>query len=125
MASRLYYEPVEVSDVAKGFAYDEEMAKKLSMMKVPKDALWKQTLITPSQLLEQNGTWLNRKGESILLSERQIATLTKDYISKSEGALKVVPESTEGTPVTFSVASSFTAIPAPVELPDWLKPVTN
>lgn len=104
---------------------DEEMAKKLSMMKVPKDALWKQTLITPSQLLEKNGTWLNRKGESILLSERQIATLTKDYISKSEGALKVVPESTEGTPVTFSVASSFTAIPAPVELPDWLKPLTN
>ena len=106
------------------------MAKKLQGMKIPKDALWKMSLVTPTQLLADNGKWVNRKGENITLSDRQLATLNKDYISKAEGALKVVTESTEGTPITTSVASSFTAVPeapaAPVlELPDWLKPLTK
>jgi len=101
---------------------EEEMADKLKRMGIPKDVLWKTSLISPAQA--EKAVWEKTKaGEkvSVQLSPRQIKTLETEYIKKSAGKLTVVPES-DSRPAakTFEVAM-FDAPVAPVEtLPSWL-----
>lgn len=101
---------------------EEEMADKLKRMGIPKDVLWKTTLISPAQA--EKAVWEKTKaGEKVSaqLSPRQLKTLETEYIKKSAGKLTVVPESdSRPSAKTFEV-KMFDAPAAPVEtLPSWL-----
>ena len=104
---------------------EDEMADKLIRMGVPKGVVYETKLVTPAKA--EKLTWEKTKaGEKIKaqLSERQLATLNKEYITKMGGKLTVVPESDTRAAVVLDAAPLFSAVqePAVVEaLPSWLK----
>lgn len=101
---------------SRAWAYDDEaMAEKLRKMGVPKDALWKTSLVSPAQA--EKLVWKKRDGTQKQLSPRQLKTIAEEYIKKSEGKLTVVSASDERTAVINDVLAMF----APVRLPDWLR----
>lgn len=81
---------------------DEEIGKKLEMMGAPKETVWVRSLVSAPQALDGKLIWTNRKGETKQLSERQIKTLEKEFVTKTEGGLSVVPESDRREGVTFA-----------------------
>lgn len=101
---------------------EEEMADKLKRMGIPKDVLWKTTLITPAQV--EKAVWEKTKaGEKVSaqLSPRQLKTLETEYIKKSAGKLTIVPESDSRPAAKTFEVKMFDAPVAPVEtLPSWL-----
>jgi hypothetical protein len=102
---------------SRAWAFDEtEMAEKLKKMGIPKDALWKTSLITPAQA--EKVTWTKRDGTQKQLTDRQLATLGKEYVKKSEGKLTVVSASDERPAVTLGAAQMFA--PVVEALPSWL-----
>ena len=106
---------------SRSWAFDEaEMAEKLKKMGLPKDTIWKTSLISPAQA--EKATWTKRNGTQVQLTERQLKLLKGEYIKKSEGKLTVVSESDDRQAVTLSAAPMFAAITEP-NLPDWLKPI--
>lgn len=106
---------------SQSWAFDEaEMAEKLKKMGLPKDTIWKTSLISPAQA--KKATWTKRDGTQVQLTERQLKLLNGEYIKKSEGKLTVVSESDDRQAVTLSAAPMFAAITEP-NLPDWLKPI--
>jgi hypothetical protein len=104
---------------SRAWAFDEDaMAEKLKKMGLPKDVVWKTSLISPAQA--EKATWEKKDGTRMQLSERQLKLLKTEYITQKDGKLTVVPEADERSAVTLSVAGMF----APVEaetLPDFLK----
>lgn len=106
---------------SQSWAFEEaEMAEKLKKMGLPKDTIWKTSLISPAQA--KKATWTKRDGTQVQLTERQLKLLNGEYIKKSEGKLTVVSESDDRQAVTLSAAPMFAAITEP-NLPDWLKPI--
>lgn len=110
---------------------EDDIAEKLKRMRMPKDLIYKQSLITPKQATQAK--WeMTVKGEKVetCLSERQIKRLEKEYIEMNQGSLKVVPESTEGAAVVMDAEKMFEDVKPtedvkPVEtekpqLPAWL-----
>ena len=101
---------------------EEEMADKLKRMGIPKDVLWKTTLISPAQA--EKAVWEKTKaGEKVSaqLSPRQLKTLETEYIKKSAGKLTIVPESDSRPAAKTFEVKMFDAPVAPVEtLPSWL-----
>ena len=101
---------------------EEEMADKLKRMGIPKDVLWKTTLISPAQA--EKATWEKTKaGEKVSaqLSPRQLKTLETEYIKKSTGKLTIVPESDSRQAAKTFEVKMFDAPVAPTEtLPSWL-----
>jgi Protein of unknown function (DUF2800) len=105
----------------------DEMLDKLKRMGVPKSELLKTTLISPTQVKKLH--WVSKKRDGTetneCLSERQIKTLETEYITKANGALKVVPEAVDGAPVEITANHLFSAVESPVPawlaVPDWLK----
>lgn len=100
---------------------EEEMADKLKRMGLPKDVLWKTSLITPAQV--EKAKWEKTKGGEkvvVQLSPRQVKTLEQEYIKKSAGKLTVVPESDSREAVKGFDIQAFAAPVAPVALPSWL-----
>lgn len=101
---------------------EEEMADKLKRMGIPKDVLWKTTLISPAQA--EKATWEKTKaGEKVAvqLSPRQLKTLETEYIKKSAGKLTIVPESDSRPAAKTFEVKMFDAPVAPTEtLPSWL-----
>lgn len=95
------------------------MADKLKKMGLPKDTIWSTSLITPAQA--EKVTWKKRDGTEVQLTERQRATLSKEYIKKSDGKLTVVSVADERPAVTLSAAPLFSSV-EPV-LPAWMLPV--
>ena len=74
---------------SRSWAYsDEEMAEKLKRFGLPKDAIWKTSLISPAQA--EKVTWKKRDGTEKQLSDKQLKLMASEYIKKSDGALKVV-----------------------------------
>lgn len=92
---------------------EEGTAKRLTMMGIPKSAVWKLTLVSPAQV--EKLSW-ESKGEQKQLSERQLKTLTNEYITKSEGKLTVVPEA-DWRPSAVTGELKFEAVPA--KEPEW------
>lgn len=93
---------------------EEEIAEKLSKMKVPKDLIYRSVLISPAQTDKLN--WKNRKGEEVSLTERQRKVLEQDMIKKSEGSLAVVPESDRRSAIdTGDISKMFQN-----QLPNWM-----
>jgi hypothetical protein len=100
---------------------EEQIAEKLKGMGVPKDAIYKTSVVSPAQA--KKITWSNRKGEQKSLSPRQLKTLETEYIVKLGGKLTVAPESDPRPAVIRDVAPLFSAVesaPAPASLPAWL-----
>lgn len=101
---------------------EDEMADKLKRMGIPKDVLWKTTLISPAQA--EKAVWeKTRAGEkvSVQLSPRQLKTLETEYIKKSAGKLTIVPESDSRPAAKTFEVKMFDAPAAPTEtLPSWL-----
>lgn len=102
------------------WAFDEpEMAEKLKKFGIPKDVLWETKLVSPAKA--EKLKWKKRDGSEKQLSERQLKTLTEEYIKKSDGKLTVASDSDPRPAVTMNVASMFGAVSAEPSIPDWLK----
>lgn len=101
---------------------DDAMAEKLKRMGMPKDTIWKTSLITVAQA--EKAKWTKRDGSEDQLSPRQLKTLQAEYIKKSDGKLTVVPESDERPAAITTAEHLFGAVVAPVvqteTLPSWL-----
>lgn len=101
---------------------DDSMAEKLKKMGMPKDTIWKTSLITVAQA--EKVKWTKRDGSEDQLSPRQLKTLQAEYIKKSDGKLTVVPESDERPAAITTAEHLFGEVAAPVvqteTLPSWL-----
>ena len=94
----------------------EETAAKLSKMGLPKDMIWKASLITPAQV--EKAKWEKRDGSVKQLTERQLKVLENDLIAVSQGKMTVVSEADGRAAVVFpNLKEAFDPVP---ELPSWL-----
>lgn len=101
------------------WAYDEEeMAKKLVAMGIPKGTIYETKLVTPAKA--EKLSWEKRDGTKVQLSKKQLARLD-EYITKMTGKLTVAPESDSRPAVEVNVASLFDAVNKEPELPAWLQ----
>lgn len=99
---------------------DEQMVDKLVKMGIPKSEVYVSKLVSPAQVEKLN--WVKRNGEKKQLSKIQIERLNNEYVTKSDGKLKVVPESDSRPAVVFDVSYIFNAVKSEEsELPSWLK----
>ena len=100
---------------------EDDMADKLKRMGVPKAEMFVTKLVSPAQA--EKLKWTKKsKGEDVVksLSERQLKTLEQEYIKKSVGGLKIVPEAADGDPVLMDASPMFEN-KTQVEIPDWMK----
>lgn len=101
---------------------EDQVVEKLKGMGVPKDAVYKTSVVSPAQAKKL--TWTKRDGTQKQLSERQLKTLETEYITKLGGKLTVALESDPRAAVIRDAAPLFSAVQsAPVEqpaLPSWL-----
>jgi hypothetical protein len=104
------------------------IAEKLKKMGLPKDALWKTTLVSPAQV--EKVVWKKRDGTQKQLSEKQLAVISNEYVTKKTGKLQVAPVADSREAVVRDVSSMFGSVAPVVELkplreflqiPDWLK----
>lgn len=94
---------------------EEETAERLKKMGMPKEAIWKTTLINPAQA--EKVRWTKRDGTQKQLSERQLKLMADEYIKKSDGKLTVVSSADDRPAVELNAASMFNAVEV---LPSWL-----
>ena len=107
---------------------EDEMAKKLAGMLVPKSAMYVTKLVSPAQA--EKLTW-EKDGEVKKLSDRQVKNLQKEYITSQPGKIVVAPESDPREAVVTNAAEMFGAVPnqvidvqatvVPAELPPWMQ----
>ena len=95
----------------------DEVADRLRRMGVPKASCYKTSVVSPAQVNKLS--WVNKKGEKKSLSERQLKTLDSEYMIRSQGSLKVVPESEAGEAVIIDASEMFESVNN--DVPDWLK----
>ena len=99
---------------------DDGIAEKLKKMGIPKDAVYKQIVISPAQA--EKVTWTKRDGTVMQLTERQIKRMDQEYVTHMTGKLTVALESDSRPAVTTDASPLFKAVEAPVEaLPDFLQ----
>lgn len=115
---------------------EDQMAERLIKMGIPKSEVYETKLVSPAKV--EKLKWKAKKGgEEVVkqLTERQLATLEKDYITKTSGKIKVAPESDSRPAITVDAAPLFAAIPSgilvtdtaieavtqEIALPDWMK----
>jgi hypothetical protein len=99
---------------------EEEMAKKLTGMGIPKSAIYETKLVTPAKA--EKLVW-EKKGESCKLSDAQLKRMEKEYVAKQQGKPTVAPESDPRPAITMNAAPMFSAVEKPVNAVDWLPPV--
>lgn len=92
----------------------EEMAEKLRKFGIPKDALWKTSLISPAQA--EKVVWEKRDGTRKQLSERQLKQMKDEYVKTSVGKLTVVSVADPRESAIVSAVPMF----GTTELPSWL-----
>lgn len=97
---------------------DEQMEAKLKRMGIPKGALHIVKLISPAQA--EKLSWEKRDGTKKTLSQRQLNTLEKEYITRSEGRIQIVPMSSEKPEVELGAEHLFAPTESKPELPAWL-----
>jgi hypothetical protein len=101
----------------------DEIAEKLRKMGIPKDLVYKTTVLTPLQT--ESLKWKKKKGGEeveVRLSPRQVATLQKEYIKKNEGKLKVVSEEADGKAIDLTPLEALDPVlPEWLAIPDWMK----
>lgn len=100
---------------SRAWSYDDDkMAEKLQKLGIPKGSLFVEKLVSPAQV--EKLTWTKRDGTSMKLSDNQLSLLQREYITKSQGKLTVVPLSDPREPANIDASSMF----KPVGLPEWL-----
>lgn len=104
---------------------DDEIEARLKKMHLPKEVIWQTSLISPAQI--EKATWQKRDGTHQQLTEKQLAKVQSELVTKSEGRLAVVPESDRrpGVPFgnieeMFQAVPEAPAVPATPEVPSWL-----
>ncbi len=99
---------------------DEEMAERLRKMGIPKESVYKTTLVSPAQA--EKLRWKKRDGTDVQLTERQLKTLEQEYVVKTVGKPVVALAADSRTAITTNAAPLFSAVQSevPVELPAWL-----
>jgi len=96
---------------------EEEIALRLKQMGMPKDQIWRVSLVSPAQV--EKAEWKTKAQVEKKLTEKQLAVLANQFIGKSEGKLTAVPVSDPRSGVDFGVTESMFK---PIgETPDWLK----
>lgn len=100
---------------------EEEMAKKLVKMGIPKTAIYETKLVSPAKA--EKLVWEKRDGTKVSLTPRQMSRMEQEYVSKMAGKLTVVPESDSRPAVVKNAAPMFSAVeaaPAAESVPSWL-----
>lgn len=100
---------------------EDQVVEKLKGMGVPKDAVFKTSVVSPAQAKKL--VWTKRDGTPKQLSERQLKTLETEYIAKLGGKLTVALESDPRAAVVRDAAPLFSAVevkPETPALPSWL-----
>ena len=100
---------------------EEEMAKKLVKMGIPKTAIYETKLVSPAKA--EKLVWEKRDGTKVSLSPRQLRTLETEYVTKMAGKPTLAPESDSRPAVITNAAPMFDAVPAAPaapSLPSWL-----
>jgi len=100
---------------------EEEMAKKLVKMGIPKTAIYETKLVSPAKA--EKLVWEKRDGTKVSLTPRQMSRMEQEYVIKMAGKLTVVPESDSRPAVVKNAAPMFSAVeaaPAAESLPSWL-----
>jgi hypothetical protein len=99
---------------------EDEMAERLRKMGIPKESVYKTTLVSPAQA--EKLRWKKRDGTDVQLTERQLKTLETEYVVKTMGKPVVALAADSRTAITTNAAPLFSAVQpeVPVELPAWL-----
>ena len=99
---------------------EDEMAERLRKMGIPKESVYKTTLVSPAQA--EKLRWKKRDGTDVQLTERQLKTLETEYVVKTVGKPVVALAADSRTAITTNAAPLFSAVQSevPVELPAWL-----
>ena len=100
---------------------EEEMAKKLVKMGIPKTAIYETKLVSPAKA--EKLVWEKRDGTKVSLTPRQMSRMEQEYVIKMDGKLTVVPESDSRPAVVKNAAPMFSAVeaaPAAESVPSWL-----
>ncbi len=99
---------------------DDAIADKLKRMGVPKDAIFKSSVVSPAQV--EKITWQKRDGTKVQLTERQLKTIDREYVAHLGGKLTGALEADSRAAVMTDASKMFSAVTAaPVEvLPSWL-----
>jgi hypothetical protein len=100
---------------------EDQVVEKLKGMGVPRDAVYKTSVVSPAQAKKL--AWTKRDGTTKQLSERQLKTLETEYIAKLGGKLTVALESDPRAAVVRDAAPLFSAVevtPETPALPSWL-----
>jgi hypothetical protein len=99
---------------------EDEMAERLRKMGVPKESVYKTTLVSPAQA--EKLRWKKRDGTDVQLTERQLKTLENEYMVKTVGKPVVALAADSRTAITTNAAPLFSAVQSevPAELPAWL-----
>ena len=100
---------------------EEEMAKKLVKMGIPKTAIYETKLVSPAKA--EKLVWEKRDGTKVSLTPRQMSRMEQEYVIKMAGKLTVVPESDSRPAVVKNAAPMFSAVeaaPAAESVPSWL-----
>jgi hypothetical protein len=100
---------------------EDQVVEKLKGMGVPKDTVYKTSVVSPAQAKKL--VWTKRDGTTKQLSERQLKTLETEYIAKLGGKLTVALESDPRAAVVRDAAPLFSAVevtPETPALPSWL-----
>lgn len=99
---------------------EEEMVERLRKMGIPKESVYKTTLVSPAQA--EKLRWKKRDGTDVQLTERQLKTLETEYVVKTVGKPVVALAADSRTAVTLNAAPLFSAVQSevPAELPAWL-----
>jgi len=99
---------------------EDEMAERLRKMGVPKESVYKTTLVSPAQA--EKLRWKKRDGTDVQLTERQLKTLEQEYVVKTVGKPVVALAADSRTAITTNAAPLFSAVQSevPAELPAWL-----
>lgn len=94
----------------------EEIATRLKQMGMPKDQIWRVSLVSPAQV--EKAEWTTKTNVEKKLTEKQLAVLANDFIGKSEGKLTAVPVSDPHKGIEFGKTDKmFKPIP---KQPDWM-----
>jgi len=99
---------------------EDEMAERLRKMGVPKESVYKTTLVSPAQA--EKLRWKKRDDTDVQLTERQLKTLEQEYVVKTVGKPVVALAADSRTAITTNAAPLFSAVQSevPAELPAWL-----
>lgn len=96
---------------------EAEMAERLVKMGIPKSEVYETKLVSPAKA--EKLKWKKRDGTEVTLTQRQLATMEKEYVVKTTGKPTLALAADPRPAIAMNAAPLFSAIEA--QLPAWLK----